>query len=315
MMNKDDYQNIVCNSGISLYFSLWENNSLSFNTDKFFSKSNIITFISQEIFEQNNNELGYSINNNEIYISSYLSKYYIDSPVNFFPFSKYNLNEYDTSIFDLNTIFNNKMYLKKNDLILKKLKPNEVVISNENFKKLNNKIFESSNPIIDINKNTKSKYIQFSIKNDYKQLELIKYPNSKYSLQILNVFNDIIKNDSWFYIILYTFLFILEKWIIIVYTDSFMKKNNKNIIILSNYLSKKQLIIIFNLPLILCQITSFISAFFIVQILFKLFNNSISYNVPSVNLNIYSLILFTILFIIDVAIYQLVSNKYFKKIN
>ena len=145
MMNINDFNDLICNYGISINYSLWENPIINYNQENiksFFSNSSKLTFISPKIYERKYGEnLNFRIDDNEIIISDNLFKYYIPGELNFFPFNAYELGCYDTSIIDYNSIFGKKMTLQKNESVAKMLSPNEVIISENLFDKLNKFVF------------------------------------------------------------------------------------------------------------------------------------------------------------------------------
>ena len=53
--------------------------------------------------------------------------------LNFFPFSDYDLKNFDNIIFDLNRVFKGKMLLQRNEIISSILNTNEVLISSSKY--------------------------------------------------------------------------------------------------------------------------------------------------------------------------------------
>ena len=315
LMNLYDFKNLVCASGISLNCSLWENKYFDFSTDNasnFFSYESKISFISPEIYKEKYNiTLDEEISDNDIYISKHLYKYYQDEPLNFFPFSDYDLKNFDNIIFDLNSVFKGKMLLQRNEIISSILNTNEVLISSSNFKKLSMMIFSSPTPLVTVNEKNKKEFINYISKNNFKLPVSIDSYSSK-KVYEYEMFLNSLQEEIWFYEILYIFLFLIEKWIIIFFSSSFLKKNNSNIRILSNYISKNQISLLISFPFLISQISSLIFSICISNLLLLNYTKSQKYSIPLISYNFFGIIFSLIIIFLDILLFYIVMKKSLK---
>lgn len=318
MMNLNDFNNLICDYGISINYSLWENSIINYNSEHintFFSNSSKLTFLSPKIYEKKyGEEFNYIINDKEIILSENLFKYYIPGELTFFPFKSYEIGCYDTAIIDFNSLFGGGMTLKKNESVARKLAPNEVIISEILFNKINEFVFNYPEPLINIDQYSKEKYISFLSKYNYNSVETFS-SKSEYSMQQLFLFNRMVKSNLWFVGFIYLLLFLLEKGIVLIYIDSFFEKNCSNIRILSYFLKKNEVVYVIGSPFYLSQLISILISFPISKIILNHFCHNIVYKIPVISFNIYGLLFSLITIFVDFLLYYFVLLKYLKKIN
>lgn len=314
MINYDDFKTLSCDSPISISCALWENEKIKYNNKDqlldFFTNKSKIAFISPSTYEKKYNvKLTKIINENEIYISKYLSKYFTSSNLKFFDFKNYDLGKYDTSIIDLNDVFPNDTKICFQNDICDFLTSNEVLISEKSIELINKFVFDYTEPLIYVNDSNKDNYIYFLINNDLKVVEVASV-DSKYSLHHLYLWERELKNDLWFWIIIYSFIFILDKCIICIYSFSYKKSNINNIRVMNNYLSNNKNIVLFSLPFLIGECVSIFFSFFIGKLLIEFFYESLKYNIPFIKYNIYGLFLSVIIISLDfILFYLILKNK------
>ena len=121
-----------------------------------------------------------------------------------------------------------------------------------------------------------------------------------------------LQEEIWFYEILYIFLFLIEKWIIIFFSSSFLKKNNSNIRILSNYISKNQISLLISFPFLISQISSLIFSICISNLLLLNYTKSQKYSIPLISYNFFGIIFSLIIIFLDILLFYIVMKKSLK---
>lgn len=314
MMNDDDFKATVCDSSISVSCALWENETIRYDNKEhlldFFSNKSKIAFLSPSVYEKKYHvTLPKEINENEMYISNYLSRYYTSRNVNFFDFKQYDLGVYDTSVIDLNDIFPDDTNLCLQDDICNCLAPNEVLISEKNMKLVNRAVFAYADPLIYVDDSNRDDYVNFSVRNGLEVSQATPFIVEKYSTHHLYLWKMDFQENVWFWAMIYAFIFILDKCIICIYGMSYKKSNRSNMRVLSHYLSKDKNTLLFSFPFLIGECISVIFSAFIGSCLLGLLNESLKYNIPPIRYNLYGLLLSGIAVFLDFLLFYLILRN------
>ena len=232
----DIYENIEYTDSIELYGALWENSLISYSSKegltKLLNEYGKISFVSKSIYEQKYNvSLGKEIKEDELYYSAFLQEYYTNQVLSFMDYSKADLKQYYKTFYNLNDVFESAK-LVKDDEIQKHLKRNEVLISEECFKKIINKIDYKRAPIIEVDEKNKRDFISFYNKNNY-------IPNDRngYSEMDRNYFDFSYDYETYamYYLVMIFLFLICECAIIYIFAYTYHERQKNNILVLSRY--------------------------------------------------------------------------------
>ncbi len=284
----DIYENIEYIDSIELYGALWENSLVSFSSKegvtKLLNDYGKISFLSPSMFEQKYSvTLNKEIQNNELYYSSFLQEYYTNQPLSFMDYSKIDLRKYFTSFYNLNDVFVSSQ-LVKDDHIQKYLKRNEVLISEECFNKIINKIDYKNAPIIEVDEKNKRDFISFYNRYNYIPSDRSGYVemNKSYS-----DFSYDYETYAMYYLVMMFLFLTCECAIIYIFTYTYYERQKNNILVLSRYLKLKDTLVLFLAPFILSILISFILGMAMSIPILSNYYTSRDYFIPNVPINIF----------------------------
>lgn len=288
----DIYENIEYTDSIELYGALWENSLISYSSKegltKLLNEYGKISFVSKSIYEQKYNvSLGKEIKEDELYYSAFLQEYYTNQVLSFMDYSKADLKQYYKTFYNLNDVFESAK-LVKDDEIQKHLKRNEVLISEECFKKIINKIDYKRAPIIEVDEKNKRDFISFYNKNNY-------IPNDRngYSEMDRNYFDFSYDYETYamYYLVMIFLFLICECAIIYIFAYTYHERQKNNILVLSRYLKLKDTLVLFLTPFILSMLVSFIIGIGISIPILSNYYTTREYFVPNVPINIFEILI------------------------
>lgn len=291
----NDLSIIKFDYGITLYGSIWENDNISFDSqkgrEKLFSPISDVTFVTRSILEKENNTiLNYDALDNEIYISNYNVDSYVEGNVRFFPYSNYDLGKYYSCFYDINNVFV-ETHLVQNEKIGALLKKNQVLISENNYDKIVSLLSLYGNPLIRVNDLNRKDLISFYNKN--RDLKISSYSSviSPYSEIDFRTFKNDFSNKVGYYSFYICLLFIVELGVMYIYLYSYKYVNKVNANTLDRYTSKFKVTLVFSIPYIISLVLSSIVGILISTAFINHIFMSLNYNILKVSINLLSVIL------------------------
>lgn len=275
LIHNKDLSNIEFNDSITLQGALWNNNIINFDetyNNNLFTLGSI-SFISPSLYETKYNKtIDFEITDQDLYYSHNLKGYYVDSTLKFFNYDLIDLNRFYKLFFNLNSIFQNAT-LKRNDDVYNTLSNKEVLISENNFKKISKLLYFKGPPCTLISNKTKKKFIKF-IETNNLDFYMDIYDNDVKRKSYDTYYNYIHSNEAYYYSLMLLTIF-LEACLIYIYFYSYTNVNKNNFRILNRYYSKKQCYFIFlSLFIISCTLSIILSSILSIFILKQVFKAS-----------------------------------------
>ena len=288
----DIYENIEYIDTLELSGALWENSLISYSSKegltKLLNEYGKISFVSPSIFEQKYQvSLSKVIKDNELYYSSFLQEYYIDQVLTFMDYSKADLKQYYKTFYNLSDVFVSA-HLVKDENIQKYLKRNEVLISEECFRKIINKIEYKESPIIEVNEKNRKDFIGFCNKNNYSPYQ--KHIHTEMS-ESYSSFSYDYETYAMYYLIMIFLFLVCECSLIYIFISAYYEKQKNNILVFSRYLKIKDTLKMFLTPIVLSILFSFILGMGISIPILSNYYTSRKYFIPNVPINIFEVLI------------------------
>lgn len=279
---------------IKIYGALWENNLIDFESKQglknLVTETGVVSFMSPSIFKQKyNQELDFEISDRDIYISSYLNKYYVDGQVHFYEYNDKKMGIYGSFINVYDIL--NQSTLIKNNKIQSLLQNNEVLISENNFNKIASRLNLYGTPYTFVSNKNRDSFIKFKNQNDLDFVEYSIESSINYSKKDFSAFQLLYSQNLEVILTAIFSIFIFEISILYVINNSLIESQKRNIIILNRYYNRIQVSYLYCSIFVVPMIVSILSSLLLAKMILEYIFDRLDFKILQLNLNVYSILL------------------------